>query len=86
VQLDVRAGRNAEAERVIELLNAVAANDARVSDAPPPETLLLRFDDDATVFRLCFWAEGGWSRLRSDLAIAAQRAIRAEGLDGGDTR
>ena len=82
VQLDVRASPDVDADRVIALLNAIAGDDPRVCDVPAPETLLVSFGDDVTVYRLCFWTdESHWTRLRSDLAIAAQRAMRAERLD-----
>jgi small-conductance mechanosensitive channel len=87
VQLDVRARRDADADGVIALLNEIALRDPRVSESPPPETLLVRFGDDVTVYRLCFWTDGDrWTRLRSDLAIAIQRAMRADGLDDAGAR
>jgi len=48
LHLDVRARPDVDAERVVALLNAVAHRDARVSEAPPPETLLVSFGDDVT--------------------------------------
>jgi small-conductance mechanosensitive channel len=87
LQLDVRARPDVDAECVIALLNDVARRDDRVSKLPPPETLLVRFGDDVTVYRLCFWTdETGWTRLRSDVAIAVQRAMRADLLDDAGTR
>jgi small-conductance mechanosensitive channel len=85
VQLDVRA--RPDADGVIALLNEIALRDPRVSESPPPETLLVRFGDDVTVYRLCFWTdEDRWTRLRSDLAIAIQRAMRSDRLDDAGAR
>lgn len=78
IDLDVGVKGDADAERIIALLNEVVRQDARVSDAPPPEALLVRFGEDAMDFQVRVWTdEREWMRLRSDLSVALQRALRA---------
>jgi len=65
-------------ERIIALLGDIARRDPRVSSDPPPEALLMRFGDASADFQLRFWTDqSDWVRLRSDLGVALQRALRA---------
>jgi small-conductance mechanosensitive channel len=78
IELDIGVKGDVDAERIIAILGDVAARDPRVSRTPAPEVLLVRFGEDATDFQLRFWTdEPDWTRLRSDLSIALQRALRA---------
>ena len=82
VELDISVKGDADGERIITLLGDVARRDPRVIDTPPPEALLVRFGEDATDFQLRFWTDDpDWTRLRSDLAVALQSALRAARLD-----
>ena len=65
-------------ERIIALLGDIARRDPRVSSDPPPEALLMRFGEASADFQLRFWTDqSDWVRLRSDLGVALQRALRA---------
>ena len=78
IDLDVGVKGDADAERIIALLIDVVRRDARVTDVPPPEALLVRFGEDAMDFQVRVWTEEReWTRLRSDLSVALQRALRA---------
>ena len=46
---------------------------------PEPEALLVRFGENSAEFQLRVWTdEPHWVRVRSDLGVAIQRALRAE--------
>jgi potassium efflux system protein len=78
VDLDVTVAGDGDPERTIALFLDVARGDERVSDNPPPEALLVRFGDASADFQLRVWTDApDWTRLRSDLAVALQRALRA---------
>ena len=65
-------------ERIIALLVDIARRDPRVSSDRPPEALLMRFGEESADFQLRFWTDqSDWVRLRSDLGVALQRALRA---------
>jgi len=86
VELDICVKGDADAERIIALLADVACRDSRVIPTPPPEALLVRFGEDATDFQLRFWTDDpDWTRLRSDLAVALQRALRAVRIEDSGT-
>src|SRR5262245_15355862 len=72
-------GIDTDPERVLELLIDVARRDPRVSAEPLPEALVVRFAKDAADFQLRFWTEESeWMRLRSEIGVAIQRALRAD--------
>jgi len=86
VELDITVKGDADAERIIALLGDVGCRDPRVIQTPPPEALLVRFGEDATDFQLRFWTDDPhWTRLRSDLAVALQRALRALRIEDSGT-
>ena len=62
-------------ERIIGLLGDVTRRDPRVSG--DPAVLLLRFGDASADFQVRFWTDDtDWMRVRSDIAVALQRALR----------
>lgn len=78
IDLDVGVTGDTDPERIITLLADIARRDPRVSGDPPPEALLLRFGEAAADYQLRIWTDDPeWMRLRSDLAVALQRALRA---------
>jgi len=82
IELDIGIKGNSDAERIIALMTDVAGRDPRVSHEPPPEALLLRFGEDSKDFQLRFWTDApNWMRLRSELAIALQRALSAVSVE-----
>ena len=65
-------------EAIQRLLIEVARRDPRVSAEHEPEALVVRFSADSAEFQLRFWTEDPqWMRLRSDLGVAVQQALRA---------
>jgi potassium-dependent mechanosensitive channel len=78
IELDIGVTGDTDPERIIALLGNVARRDPRVSRDPPPEALLVRFGETSADFQLRVWTDDPeWMRLRSDLAVALQRALRA---------
>jgi small-conductance mechanosensitive channel len=78
IELDVGVTGDTDPERIITLLADIARHDPRVSGDPPPEALLIRFGEASADFQLRLWTDDpAWMRLRSDLAVALQRALRA---------
>jgi len=77
VDLDVAVADPIAPEEVQALLIEVARREARVRGEPEPEALVVRFTKDGTDFQLRFWTEEAqWMRLRSDLGLAVQHALR----------
>ena len=78
IDLDIGVKGDTDAARIITLLGDVAGRDPRVSSQPAPEAVLVRFGEDSSDFQLHVWTDDPqWMRLRSDLAVALQRALRA---------
>jgi small-conductance mechanosensitive channel len=78
IDLDVGTTGDPDPEQIIALLLDIASRDSRVRRDPPPEALLTRFGEASADFQLRVWTDHpDWTRLRSDLAIALQRALRA---------
>jgi potassium-dependent mechanosensitive channel len=78
IDLDIGVTGDTDPERIIALLGDIARRDPRVSSDPPPEALLMRFGEASADYQLRIWTdEQEWMRLRSDLAVALQRALRA---------
>jgi potassium efflux system protein len=78
IDLDVGVTGDNDPEQIIELLLDVARQDRRVNDIPAPSALLIRFGETSADFQLRVWTDDpDWTRLRSDLAVALQRALRA---------
>ena len=87
IELDVGVTGDIDPERIISLFLDVARHDERVSRNPPPEALLVRFGDASADFQLHVWTDApDWTRLRSDLAVALQRALRAERVQDSDEK
>jgi small-conductance mechanosensitive channel len=77
VDLDIVGVKTEGSEKILALLVEVARRDARVSAHPAPEALLIKFGEDAADYELRVWTEDpAWTRLRSDLGVAIQRALR----------
>ncbi|MGB7158039.1 MAG: mechanosensitive ion channel domain-containing protein, partial [Tepidisphaeraceae bacterium] len=64
-------------KRVIELLEQAAAAHPLVETAPPPEAVFVGFAPGALNFELRAWTQRQeeWTRIRSDIAIAANEAL-----------
>ena len=78
VELEVRLKGDPDAQRVLTMLLDVAKGDERVIPRPAPEALVIGLGEGVTEFQLRVWTEDPhWMRLRSDLAVAIQRELRA---------
>jgi len=77
VDLEVGVEFDIDSERVLTRLVEVARRDPRVSGDREPEALLVKFGEKSSEFHLRVWTvEPNWMRLRSDLGVAVQRALR----------
>ncbi|HSP96432.1 MAG TPA: mechanosensitive ion channel domain-containing protein [Candidatus Dormibacteraeota bacterium] len=77
IDLEVGVKGDVDAEQIIALVNDIVRRDGRVADVPPPEALMIRFGEDSMDFQVRFWTDQrDWMRLRSDISIALQRALR----------
>lgn len=84
IDLDIGVKGDSDAERIITLLGDVARRDPRVSSYPEPEAVLVRFGEDSSDYQLHVWTDDPhWMRLRSDLSVALQRALRAARMQEG---
>jgi small-conductance mechanosensitive channel len=77
IDLPVAVGGPVDARRVMELLKATAATQARVLKDPTPQVLLGSFSADSMSFELRVWIDqsGDWSQVRSELALAIRAAL-----------
>lgn len=83
IDVDVGVTYGTEAERVIELLLDVARSDDRILTEPEPTALFLGFGQSSLDFRLRAWTARfeQWVRIRSELNIAVQRALREASIE-----
>ena len=62
---------------VLGLLRDVAGRDPRVAGAPSPEALFVRMGRESLDFELRMWTDDpAWARVRSDVGVAVERALR----------
>jgi small-conductance mechanosensitive channel len=83
IDLDIGIAYGTDPQRVIDLLNEVARSNPGVLPDPPPIVLFLGFGDSALNFQIRAWTARfeEWVRTRSDLGLAVQAALKAEGID-----
>jgi small-conductance mechanosensitive channel len=78
LEVSVGVEYGTDAQRVIDLLVAVATEHSEVLAEPEPKALFVGFGDSSLDFLLRVWVgdfEGGFS-VRSELAVAIQRALK----------
>ena len=80
VEVSVSIARDADPQRVMELLKATAASHPGVAKAPSPQVYAVSFAAGATTFQLRAWTDRyqDWAQLRSDLALAVNDALARE--------
>ncbi|MGH7787266.1 MAG: mechanosensitive ion channel family protein, partial [Candidatus Binatia bacterium] len=82
VDLSVGVTYGTDAARMIALLVDVARGIPAVVDDPPPEAFFIGFGDSSLDFQIRVWTvQPKWARLRSDLAVAVQRALADAGIE-----
>jgi potassium efflux system protein len=83
IDLDIGIAYGTDPQRVIDLLSEVARSNPGVLPEPAPVVLFLGFGDSALNFQIRAWTARfeEWVRTRSDLGLAVQAALKAEGID-----
>jgi potassium-dependent mechanosensitive channel len=83
IDLDIGIAYGTDPHRVMDLLGEVARSNPGVLPDPPPVVLFLGFGDSALNFQIRAWTARfeEWVRTRSDLGLAVQAALKAEGID-----
>jgi len=77
VTIELTVAGSGDAREILALLVEAARREPRICAEPPPEALLVRFGEEQADFQLRVWTETpDWMRLRSDLGIEIQRALR----------
>ena len=76
------ADYDAAPQKVIEVIESVAAAHPKVLKNPPPQALVTGFGDSSINFELRAWTDQyiGWNRIRSELAVAVYDAVHAAGF------
>jgi potassium efflux system protein len=82
IELPVGVNYGAQPKKVIEVLEAVARANPQVLRDPPPRALFVGFGDSSIDFELRAWTDQfmGWSKIRSELAVAAYDAVQEAGM------
>ncbi|MCX5737183.1 MAG: mechanosensitive ion channel, partial [Proteobacteria bacterium] len=77
INLELGVAYGTPAEQVLAILLEIATHDARVLTDPVAQALFTGFGASALMFQLRFWTEeSNWMRLKSDLGVALQHALR----------
>jgi potassium efflux system protein len=82
IDLDIGVAYGTDPQRVVAVLTEVARSNAGVLPEPAPLVLFLGFGDSALNFQVRVWTARfeEWVKTRSDLGLAVQAALRAEGI------
>ena len=80
--LPVGVAYGTDPEKVMEILDRVARENPEVLADPAPEILFRAFGNSSLDFELRAWTESerGWNPVRSDLAVAINRALAEAGI------
>jgi small-conductance mechanosensitive channel len=83
IDLDIGIAYGTDPQRVVAVLTEVARTSPGVLPEPAPVVLFLGFGDSALNFQVRAWTARfeEWMKTRSDIGLAVQRALRAEGID-----
>lgn len=83
IDLDIGIAYGTDPQRVVAVLTEVARSSPGVLPEPAPVVLFLGFGDSALNFQVRAWTARfeEWVKTRSDIGLAVQRALRAEGID-----
>lgn len=82
LDIDVGIEYGNDPERIIELLESVAANHPEVDRETAPRALFLGFGENALNFQLRAWTmnHGSWSLTKSDLTVSVYKALKEAGI------
>jgi potassium-dependent mechanosensitive channel len=80
IELPISVAQGADPERVIALLERIAAEHPLVTEEPPPQALVVKLSPDALAFELRAWTAeiDLWMQIRSELAINVSATLAAE--------
>jgi len=83
IDLSIAVAYGSDPERVLDLLRGVAGANPRILDRPGPVALFLGFGDNRLDFQLRAWTDRfeDWVVIRSELAIAVNRALVDAGIN-----
>jgi small-conductance mechanosensitive channel len=82
IDLSISVPYGTDPERVLELMRSVAGANPRIVEEPPPAALFMGFGPTTLDFQLRAWTDRfeDWVVIRSELAIALNRALSAAGI------
>jgi small-conductance mechanosensitive channel len=82
IDLAVAVAYGSDPERVLDLLRGVAGGNPRILERPEPVALFVGFGDNRLDFQLRAWTDRfeDWAVIRSELAIAVNRALVESGI------
>ena len=82
IDLPVGVNYGAEPQKVIEVMQAVAAAHSKVLKHPAPKAFLVGYGDSSINFELRAWTDrpDSWFQTRSELAVSLYDAIRGAGM------
>lgn len=82
IDLSISVAYGSDPEQILTLLRGVASGHPLVLDHPPPVALLTAFGDTALTFELRCWTDRfeQWAFIRSELAIALNKAMTEAGI------
>ncbi len=81
--LELQVAYDADVERALRLMEALAARQPRVLKEPAPRAFLTGFAESGVALELGFWIpdpDQGTLAVRSEIGLAILRAFRAEGI------
>jgi small-conductance mechanosensitive channel len=80
IELPVSVAQGADPERVIALLERIAAEHPLITDEPRPEALVVKLSPEAVAFELRAWTAEieRWMQIRSELAINVSATLASE--------
>ena len=82
IDLSLGVAYGTDAARMVKLLAEVAGENPDVASEPAPEAFFVGFGESSLDFQLRVWTDDPrWSRLRSELGIALQQALRDAGIE-----
>ncbi len=82
IDLTLGVAYGTDAARMVKLLVEVAGENPDVASEPAPEAFFVGFGESSLDFQLRAWTDDPrWSRLRSELGIALQQALRDAGIE-----
>jgi potassium-dependent mechanosensitive channel len=82
IEIPVSVARGVAPQRVVEVLQNVAANHPGLAKEPAPQAYVVNFGPGAVSFKLRAWTDRyeDWIQVRSDLSVAVDDALTRENI------